>query len=136
MMLSVRVIDRRLIWLVCVMGVFATLMLVPGQLKDPVEDWFYLWWPWSRTNQVLAADRIVHLVAFAGMFCLLAAQFKSRLMLGALLCAVAGFSEIAQIWVPGRAASSGDFVLDLAGIGCGALLLAFIGESQIRQSGR
>lgn len=96
-------------------------------------------WPWfseaiNRVEALWPAVDMVHVVMFAGVGVLLALAFPA-VRLGRLLVAIAvlaGVSEFAQLWVPGRTASVGEAVLDMLAGAAGLLLAAGLRRSARR----
>lgn len=95
-------------------------------------------WPWlglkiDQTEKLWPAVDMVHVVLFGGLGLLLVLAFPA-VGLRALYLAIAVLAvltEFVQIWIPGRAASVGEVLLDLAagmvGMGIAWLLAGVLG---------
>lgn len=96
-------------------------------------------WPWlshaiSWVEELWPAVDMVHVLMFAavGLLAALAlpAWRSGRLLLA--IAAVACITELVQLWVPGRTASLGEALLDLAAGAVGLLLAFVLRESIVR----
>ena len=95
-----------------------------------------------RVPPVPGVDKVMHLVAFAGMFVVIFRALDHELYrlkpahnvgIGvALTCALGGLLEIHQLGIPGRSAELLDFVADAIG----ALLAAWLLWRLLSRSGR
>ena len=90
-------------------------------------------WRWfseaiNRVEALWPAVDMVHVVMFGAVGVLAALAFPA-VRFGRLLLAIAALAcatEFAQIWVPGRTASVGEAMLDVAAAGVGLLLVALV----------
>jgi VanZ family protein len=100
-------LDGRIAWPLCAIAV---IVLVYGSLE-----------PALAPPGAFQLDKLVHLVAYGGLAtlgCLPCERARHGLPIIIGLIALGGLIEIAQLFVPGRFGSFGDFIAN----GCGVLL--------------
>lgn len=101
-------------------------LLLPGHLVAGIKDLLAPWLGSRPPAEIagLGADKLVHFMLFCGLAAVLAAARPafSTLRITAELAVLAFATELLQSYIPGRSASSGDLVADLAGAWLGAML--------------
>jgi len=114
-----------------ILALFFTLLilLMPGSLIEYIMLKMSPWWPWQFSDQsisVFPVDKLVHVMLFAlcaflltvGWLC----EIRSWLPLFLMLVAYAGITEFLQYFIPGRGASTFDFLADGIGAAIGISL--------------
>ncbi|ALO46030.1 VanZ family protein [Pseudohongiella spirulinae] len=126
--------EKKLAALCIVMTLF--VMLIPGAVIEFASDWVRQMLPWrpeSRPPGAGQVDKLVHGLVFA-----LCAYAVTRAWLGecslpalALMLAVfAVFTELAQVFIPGRSGDVLDVLADASGLIAGMALALWAGGRQ------
>jgi VanZ family protein len=92
------------------------ISVVPGRLRP----------------DLLGEKHVEHLAAYLGAAMLLAAGYPRRsqlLLIGVLLSACSAALEIAQLWIPGRTASTADFAASSLGAWVGVAMVCLFGAT-------
>lgn len=116
-------------------GLQSSLQVVMEPLITSLKEWMALWWPWPASEddgEPLPIDKVVHFVLFAGCGYWVARGWLGDYnWLGLLLALMAYgvFTEVIQVFVPGRGLSVADMIADAAGAAAG-LLWALYGRGQ------
>ncbi|MCA0197294.1 MAG: VanZ family protein [Proteobacteria bacterium] len=113
------------------LGAAVALVAVAVLLPNTRLAALRLHWSWfseaiNRVEALWPTVDMVHVVMFGAVGVLLALAYPAarpvRLLLA--IVALAAVSELVQLWVPGRTASVGEAMLDVAAAGVGLLLVA------------
>ena len=115
-------------------AIWTTLLLVP----DPAA---FLWFPVGMPEQLarwpVPVDKVVHASGYFVLMLLAAAAFNSKSAGVGIAWLIAGgaahgaLTELTQLAIPSREGDWGDFVVDVVGLGIGALVWKLV-----RRSGR
>ncbi len=126
---------RPLFWLSLTASL--VMLLAPAETVLQIKVWLASWLPFGKQLDQLDAtqhsDKWIHFAVFGLLGWLgsqawrLKSKARHRLLIGLLFMAVG--TECIQHWVPGRSASLGDLLADLAGLTLG-LLVSRVGASR------
>ena len=115
--------------LAAAIGVVVVAVLLPNTWMAELR----VQWRWfseaiNRVEALWPAVDMVHVVMFGAVGVLLALAYPAARPVRLLLAIVvlATVSELVQLWVPGRTASVGEAMLDVAAAGVGLLLVALV----------
>ena len=105
----------RLLWLLVVLVAALGILLPSASIADLGDRYPWLEQAVRSLRRLWHGGDMIHLVLFAGIGVLTAVAFPKRRLawLAVALVGLAGATELAQRWIPGRTASVAEFGIDV-----------------------
>ena len=105
----------RLLWLLVVLVAALGILLPSASIAELGDRYPWLEQAVYSLRRLWPGGDMIHLLLFAGIGVLTAVAFPKRRLawLAVALVGLAGATELAQLWIPGRTASTAEFVIDV-----------------------